>query len=107
MHHSNEAMPPGLADEMRKQFAGQDMDAIKSKIKEIRLGATGQFPDGKLGPKDEGELAFGMAADSKNALLHVDFGKPVQWFSMTRKQALEVAEAMRVKALSIPDKIEF
>lgn len=40
----------------------------------MKLGATGKFPDGSLGPHDEGALQMAVAHDSKG-LVHVNFGK--------------------------------
>ena len=57
------------------------------------LGATGKFPDGSLGPHDEGELRFGVAKDS-NGLVHINFGKPVSWFAMPPEVAVDLARKL-------------
>lgn len=54
------------------------------------LGATGQFPDGKLVYEDEGELRLGVAHDRDNVM--INFGKPVAWLAMPPKQAKAFAE---------------
>lgn len=56
------------------------------------LGATGQFPDGKMSPEDEGELKFGIAHDQDNVI--IDFGKPVEWFALPPETARQLAAAL-------------
>ena len=65
------------------------------------LGATGEFPDGRVTDDDEGEIRFAVAADSERGLVHIDFGKPVHWMAMTPEQATEVGMLIRAKALEI------
>jgi hypothetical protein len=60
---------------------------------EHKLGATGEFPDGKLNDHDEGELRFGVITDAEgNVCMH--FGKPVAWFGMPPAQAVELAQLL-------------
>lgn len=55
-----------------------------------RLGATGRYPSGKLNSSDEGELK--MAVSVRDGLVHIDFGKSVQWFAMPPALAVKFAE---------------
>jgi hypothetical protein len=64
-----------------------------------KFGATGNFPEGKLGDDDEGELRFGVAHDDQ--LVHVDFGKPVKWFAMPPDLALQLASMLTKHAMDI------
>lgn len=66
---------------------------------EKRFGATGQFPYGKLGPTDEGELQAGMAIVGDKVV--IQFGKPVSWTAMTAEQAINFAILLRKKAEDI------
>jgi len=54
------------------------------------LGATGEFPEGKLNEDDEGELK--MAVGHKGKLVFIDFGKPVKWMGMNPTEALQLAK---------------
>ena len=56
----------------------------------IKLGATGKFPHGSLGPHDEGALQMAVAHDSKGNV-HVNFGKEVSWFALPSEQAVQFA----------------
>ena len=55
----------------------------------IALGATGQFPQGKLNEDDEGEIAIGIARDGNKVLLN--FGQPVAWIGFDADQAIQIA----------------
>lgn len=65
---------------------------------ETKLGATGEFPNGKLNEEDEGELKLtvGIDPDSKNVI--IDFGKPVAWLGMDAESALKFAEFITKRA---------
>jgi len=80
MHHSSQ---PDL-----------EMDA---KLNELRaalldLGATGEFPEGKLTDQDEGEVKF--AVGFKEGKVILDFGSPVVWMGMSPEQAKELARSL-------------
>jgi len=62
------------------------------------LGATGRYPEGKLGKHDEGEIAFAVAADPKNKKVLIDFGKPVAFLGMNPEQAVALGEMLIAKA---------
>jgi hypothetical protein len=67
------------------------------------FGATGRFPMGKLTETDEGEIAFGVAADKASGKVIINFGKPTAWVGMDREQALALAESLRQKADDLLD----
>jgi hypothetical protein len=68
-----------------------------------QFGATGRFPMGKLTETDEGEIAFGVAADKKTGKVIINFGKPTAWLGMDREQALALAESLKSKADDLLD----
>jgi hypothetical protein len=56
-----------------------------------KFGATGNYPDGSLGPDDEGELQIGVARDSQGNVI-VNFGnKGVSWLAMPPDRAIGFA----------------
>lgn len=57
----------------------------------MKLGATGKFPDGILGPADEGELMIGVSHDSKGNV-HFNFGKEISWIGISQVQAIDLAK---------------
>jgi len=57
----------------------------------MKLGATGEFPRGSLGPHDEGELQMGVAHDA-DGNVHINFGKEVAWLAFPQEEAIEFAK---------------
>jgi len=58
------------------------------------LGATGEFPEGKLVEEDQGEMKF--AIGTRDGKVIIDFGEKMGWIGFTPKQAMELS-AMIVK----------
>lgn len=56
------------------------------------LGATGQFPDGRISGDDEGELRCAVGIGSGRVF--IDFGKPVTWVALPADHAKEIADAL-------------
>lgn len=61
-----------------------------------QLGATGQFPEGKLSDNDEGEIMIGIAVYRGKVLF--SFGKPVQGIGFTPEQAEQIGRDLINKA---------
>lgn len=57
-------------------------------------GATGDHPQGKLNADDQGGLRMAIAADKRNSVVRVDFGKPVAWLGLDRATALDLARRL-------------
>jgi len=55
----------------------------------LKIGATGEFPDGKLTPQDEG--AIQVAVISEKGAVRINFGKPITWLGMPAKDAIGFA----------------
>jgi hypothetical protein len=60
------------------------------------FGPTNKFPDGKVGPHDEGEIAFGVT--EHDGRIFIDFGTPVRQLGMTKPQAMELAATLMKRA---------
>lgn len=58
-----------------------------------KIGATGNYPDGKLNQYDMGELNLAVGVDNKGNVV-LQFGKPVTWLAMTRDEAKSIGEAL-------------
>jgi len=59
-----------------------------------KLGATGNFPKGKIREDDEGELRLAVAHDNDKGVVIVDFGKPVVWIGLPADDAVEFANTI-------------
>lgn len=95
MHHgSDDEAMKAWRDQMAKD---DDLKALADQIE--RLGATGKFPDGKLTPKDEGEIAFAVYEKDGNVIL--DFNKEVSWIGMSPEQATSVGRLLIKRAKKV------
>ena len=56
-----------------------------------------EYTEGRLGPHDEGVVAFAMAADKKHNRIICDFGKSVTWFAMTTTEANQLINLLKEK----------
>lgn len=65
------------------------------------LGPTGEFPEGKLNPDDQGEIAIRIAADAAKNVVVIDFGRPVQWVAMPPRKAAELSQLLMAKAAEV------
>lgn len=82
------------ADVLKKMFGQKGSDNLETaeevaRRKLAQLGATGEYPEGKLNPDDEGELK--MAVGTEGGRVVMKFGKPVAWIGFTDAQAREIA----------------
>lgn len=62
------------------------------------LGATGEFPQGKICKDDEGEIRLAVGAVKDKGVVAIDFGTPVKWLALPKKEALEFAEIIKNNA---------
>jgi len=61
-----------------------------------KLGATGNFPLGKLTQSDEGELK--MAVTTNKGKVIVAFGKPIAWMGLSPDDARMLAKILNKRA---------
>lgn len=66
-----------------------------------KLGATGDFPRGKLNSDDEGGLRLAVAADPKSKTVIIEFGKPTAWLGLDVQTARTLAASLLAKADSL------
>ncbi len=66
-----------------------------------KLGATGSFPYGKTQPDDEGELVIAIAADPRQGVVRLEFGKPVGWLALPSQHAKQLAAMLLEKAQAV------
>lgn len=59
-----------------------------------KMGATGQYPYGKLRKDDEGELTVAMAVDARQGVIRMEFGKPVAWLALPSGHARHLAKML-------------
>lgn len=93
---------------MRKLF--EDQKAAQEKFSDQVAGrAKRTWSEGRIGPEDDGDLAFAIGPHPDKELIVIDFGKPVEFVAMPPQQAIEMAQALIKHARAIattPVKIE-
>lgn len=57
-----------------------------------KLGATGEYPEGRLHDDDQGELVFALGVRDGNVV--INFGKEVSWLAMKPQVAADLAAAI-------------
>ena len=94
-HHSE-----GMSPEFRKLF--EDQQASRQRFQEQVDGrARRSFSEGRIGPTDDGDLAFSVGTHPNKPLVCIDFGKPVEWVAMGPQQAIELAQSLIKQARSV------
>jgi hypothetical protein len=69
--------------------------------RKLGLGPTKKFPEGKITPKDEGEIK--IAVTVKNNIVILAFGAPVAWMGFQKEQAKGLAKLLSDKAETIEE----
>jgi hypothetical protein len=59
-----------------------------------KLGPTGEYPRGKLGEDDMGELNIRVTADRSRGIVEIAFGASVTWLGMPAGDARVFALAL-------------
>ena len=60
-------------------------------LKHLGLGATGNYPNGKLDPTDQGELRLMISHSADGQIIRLDFGKPTAWIGLPKEHAMQLA----------------
>lgn len=82
---------------------GHNDESAKSRMLAEFLGnAKPRFPQGKIDPTDDGELAFAIATDPDRKAVVIRFSKPVDWLGFGRDEALALANKLIEKAAELP-----
>jgi len=98
-HHNFDPNILGSITNLKSDRGPHDeLDSLRRELEAMNLGATGEFPRGKLCPQDEGEIRFAVAADPSRGVVMIDFGKPVRSLGMTYEEAAGLAELLQRKA---------
>ena len=87
-HHSDD---PIMTEELRRIFR---------RLPE-GLGATGEFPRGKITESDEGEIKLAIKADPETQTIIFHFGKPIVWIGFSVEQIDEIIAVLQDKKLNL------
>jgi len=64
---------------------------------QVKVGPTGEYPNGKIAEGDKGELQFAVGV-TRSAEVFLDFGTDVKWIALPPVQAIGLAEILAVNA---------
>lgn len=67
-------------------------ESIRRLNEMFKLGATGNFPQGKITERDEGELKLAVGHSPGKVI--ITFGKEVAWIGFTPQQAKDIAASL-------------
>lgn len=81
-------------DEAKTQV---DWDKIEDMARKS-MGATGEFPDGRINEGDDGELRLSVGIDIVNQCVVMDFGQRVSWIGMPKADAEGISKAIAERA---------
>jgi hypothetical protein len=94
-HHGSEPFMDDMDETKRRELvemAHKNRGEFAKRLFNLDTGATGNFPDGKLKPDDEGEIK--IAITNKDSRVIIDFGKSIAWIGFTKEQAKSLAELL-------------
>lgn len=78
-------------------------DPLKERLLDQFLNrARPDFPEGRLNSRDGGALSFAVAVDRKNQVVIIDFGKPVSWFALPKKELQQLIDLLQEKVKELP-----
>lgn len=92
-NHSNQ-VDPAMAEFFKQQF--EKAKTMQQEINRLGLGATGEFPEGKLTEQDEGEIK--IAVTDYQGKVIINFGTQVTWIGFTPELAELLAQSLLEKA---------
>jgi hypothetical protein len=93
---------PSSEPECYKTPDYDQINKMAHEFAEKQLGATGEFPEGKITEDDEGALLIGVGNDVESKTVIVNFGKAVAWLGLDKASALQIADSIRDHAMELP-----
>ncbi len=85
-------------DEMRPEDSEMQEELAKLAA-QMKLGQTGQYPEGKITPSDQGEIR--LAVGVFKGKVTINFGTPVHALGLTASQARAMADMLRMRAAEL------
>jgi hypothetical protein len=79
--------------------SSESSEELSRLFRDLKPGATGRFPLGKLVAEDEGEIR--MAIGPQGDKVVIDFGKPTAWVGMTGSEAVALGELLIKHGLAL------
>lgn len=103
MSHHTERPDPEMAEQIKRfyqRYTETTKQAVEALTEAVKLGPTGNFPEGKLTQQDEGE--FKLAITRVDGKVIMAFGTPIAWIGMTRNDAIQIGNDLIKHARKLP-----
>ena len=88
-HHHSEPQTPEQQALIRRFFD------------EASGAAEREYPNGRLGPDDDGTLTYAVAADRRHGVIKIVFSTPTGWLGLDIKAAEELRDTLTKKILEL------
>lgn len=63
--------------------------------------ADRQFPAGRMGAEDDGQLSYAIATDDRHRAIVIRFPKPVDWIGLGLDEATELRDQLTERLLAL------
>lgn len=60
-----------------------------------------QYPGGRMGADDDGDLTYAIAADKRHKTVVIRFAKPVEWIGLDAESAQQLIDALHAKLFEL------
>lgn len=80
---------------------GRQNELMKRFIEQAEGRAKRTYSEGRVGAKDEGDLAMAIAADPEHGIVVIEFGKPITWLGLGPRDAVALAKSLVEKARQV------
>lgn len=88
-HHHGEP----ASDEQRR--------LVKRFMEEAGGTAEREYPQGRIGPDDDGATTYAVAADRKRGIIRIQFPKPTLWLGLDIAAAEQLREVLTQKLIEL------
>jgi len=82
-------------------YSPEEQAAQRRMLQEFLGNAKPRFPQGRINPDDQGEIAFAIGTDETRKVVVLRFTKSVDWLGLDRASALRMAELIKSHAEQI------
>lgn len=69
---------------------GEQLRRMQRLVEQMNRTARREYPGGRMGAEDDGELSYALANDDRHRTIVMRFGKPVEWVAFNVESAEEL-----------------
>lgn len=80
---------------------GGQGDLVRRFIEQSSGTADRQYPQGRLGADDDGDLTYAIAADVRRQRIVIKFAMPTDWIGLDAESAQQLIDALHAKLFEL------